>query len=99
MFYFGKHIATISNEETKIFIESAGEMRAAFKIDGDSYQGEILAKELKSRGTTDRGLSSIGNNDLIQMNNWFRIMDENETMEQIAHTYDDAIRLAKSLLD
>ena len=57
MFYFGKHIATVSKGKREIIIESAGEMRACFKENGDNYLNDMLAKELKSRKTTDRGLS------------------------------------------
>lgn len=95
MFYFGKHIATVTVGRRVIAVESAGEMRACFTEDGDNFLNEQLAKELKSRGTTDRGLSSIGKNDFITLNNWFRLTDlETERELGIAHTYDDAIALA-----
>ena len=102
MFYFRKHIATISKGHKKIIVESSGEMQAAFKMNSDSLQNEQLAKELKKRGTTDRGLSTMGSNDLIQMNNWFRLwVEENGVYqeEEIAHTYDDAIALAKQIIN
>ena len=102
MFYYGKHIATLTKEGRKIFVESAGEMQAAFKENGECYLNTDLAKQLKKRKTTDRGLSSIGSNDLIHMNNWFRIKEEGQESnddEIIAHTYDDAIEIAKQVLD
>jgi hypothetical protein len=99
MFYYGKHIATVSNEKRTLIVESAGEMRAAFSVDGNSYQNEDLAKQLKRRKITNSGLGKLGMDDLIQMNNWFRIIDADTDEEMgIAHNYDDAITVAKNCL-
>lgn len=101
MFYFNKHIATLTKGNRTVIVESAGEMKAYFKENGDCYQNEVLAKELKKRKTTDKGLTKIGSNDMIGLNNWFRIFSDNDPTrldEEIAHTYDDAIETAKSLI-
>jgi hypothetical protein len=96
MFYYDQHIATVSKGHREIIVESSGEMQAYFTEKGDCYRNNMLAKELRSRGTTDRGLSTLGANDRIQMNNWFRLVDsEKGGEEEIAHTYDEAIELAK----
>jgi len=99
MHYFGKHIATVEKNHKKFIIESAGEMRACFTMDGPNFLNEELAKEMRKRGTTDRQLSAIGKNDFIGLNNWFRITDEASGEEVgIAHTFDDSISLAKQLI-
>jgi len=101
MFYFGKHIATVTDGIYTIIVESAGEMRAAFSENGKAYQNEDLAKQLSARGYTDKKLNKIGSNDLISLNNWFRIFSDNDPTdlhEDIAHNYDDAIALAKERL-
>lgn len=99
MHYFGQHIATVEKNNKKLIIESAGEMKAYFEEDGRCYQNEDLAKEMRKRGTTDRQLSKLGRNDMIGMNNWFRIVSEDGSgKEEIAHTFDDAIRFAKQLI-
>jgi hypothetical protein len=102
MFYYDKHIATITKGHTKVIVESAGEMRAFFDEKGDCYQNDMLAKELESRGTTDRSLSTLGKNDQIQMNNWFRLwVTENDVFvnnDEITHTYDDAIKMGKEFI-
>ncbi len=95
MFYYGKHIATLTKGTRKIFIESAGEMQAYFKENGACYKNEMLAKELHSRKITDSKLSDIWEGDKIKLNNWFRIYDESKDREiGIAGTYDGAIELA-----
>jgi hypothetical protein len=95
MFYYGKHIATLTKGTRKIFIESAGEMQASFKENGVCYKNEMLAKELHSRKITDSKLSDIWEGDKIKLNNWFRIYDESKDCEVgIAGTYDGAIELA-----
>lgn len=100
MFYFRQHIATITKGHRNIFVESAGEMKAYFTENGDCYHNDMLAKELRSRKTTDRGLSTLGSNDQILMNNWFSLYDESKGGEaEIAHTYDDAIAQAKELIN
>jgi hypothetical protein len=100
MFYFDRHIATVSKGKRKILVESSGEMQASFSENGDSYRNEMLAKELRSRRTTDRKLSTMGGSDLIQMSNWFRLVDtEKGGEEEIAHTYDDAVALAKMRIE
>ncbi len=99
MHYFGKQIATIEKDGKKLIVESAGEMKAYFKENGECFQNEDLAKEMRKRGTTDRQLSVLGRNDMISLNNWFRISDDSTGYEMgIAHTFDDAIALAKSLI-
>lgn len=99
MHYFDEHIATVEKNNRKLIIESAGEMRACFSESGDCFQNEMLKKELRSRGTTDRQLSKLGRNDMILMNNWFRITDDATGEELgIAHTFDDSISLAKQLI-
>lgn len=99
MFYYDKHIATVSKGARKLIVEASGEMTAAFTIDGEAYGNEDLAKQLKKRKTTDRGLSTMGSNDLIRLNNWFRIVDEDTNGEiGIVGTYDDAIQFAKDTL-
>jgi hypothetical protein len=95
MFYYGKHIATITKGNRKLFVESSGEMEAYFSKRGVCYKNEMLAKELLSRKTTDNRLVILWENDLIMMNNWFRIYDEvNPNDEKIAGTYDGAMELA-----
>jgi hypothetical protein len=99
MFYYGKHIATVSNGKRKLIVEASGEMTAAFTMDGEAYGNEDLAKQFKKRGTTDRGLATMGTNDLVFLNNWFRIVDaENDGEIGIVGTYDDAIQFAKDTL-
>lgn len=95
MFYYGKHIATLTKGNRKLFVESAGEMELYFSKRGVCYKNEILAKELLSRKTTDDRLITLWENDLIMLNNWFRIYDEaNPNDEKIAGTYDGAMELA-----
>ncbi len=99
MFYYGKHIATLTKGNRTVIVESAGEMEACFKNDGDNFMNEKLAQELKKRKTTDKGLKKIDG--MISMNNWFRILCDNDPTrhdEKIAHTYDEAIESAKSLI-
>lgn len=102
MFYFGKHIATLTKGNQTIVVEASGEMQVYFsERKDDCYANAQLAKELRNRKITDRGLSKLGENDMIQMNNWFRIFSDNDPTdlhEDIAHTYDDAIALAKERL-
>ena len=99
MHYYGEHIATVEKNKRKLIVESAGEMRACFTEDGANYLNEDLKAELRKRGTTDRQLSVLGKNDFISLNNWFRIMDDATEVELgIAHTFDDAISLAKQLI-
>jgi hypothetical protein len=98
MFYYGQHIATVKAGLKTIIVESSGEMKAYFDEKGDVYEGYMLAKELKSRNMTDRGLSTLGQKDMILMNNWFRIFSVNDPVdlnEEIAHTYDEAIEIAR----
>ena len=101
MFYYGKHIATLTKGDVKLYVESAGEMKAAFKENGECYSNEDLAKQLKKRRTTDRGLSAIGVRDLILNNNWLRIINETSGGDEmgICGTYDDAIEYAKFILE
>jgi hypothetical protein len=95
MFYYGKHIATLTKGTRKIFIESAGEMQASFKENGVCYKNEMLAKELRTRKITDSKLSDFWEDGKIKLNNWFRIYDELKDSEVgIAGTYDGAIELA-----
>ena len=100
MFYYGKHIATLTKGDVKLYVESAGEIKAAFKENGECYSNEALDKQLKKRKTTDRGLSTLGLNDLILNNNWVRIINETSggDEEGIVCNYDDAIQYAKILL-
>lgn len=100
MHYFGQHIATVTKNKRKLIVESAGEMKAYFEENGDCFQNEDLRTEMYKRGTTDRQLSALGRNDMIGLNNWFRIMDD-ATGEEIgiAHTFDDSISFAKQLIE
>lgn len=98
MFYYDKHIATVKHGLKTIIVESCGEMEASLVIDGKQYYGKELSAQLTKRQIKDRQLNKIGSNDLISMNNWFRIFSDNDpvdTEEEIVHTYDDAIRMAK----
>lgn len=95
MFYYGKHIATIIKGNRKLFVESSGEMELYFSKRGVCYKNEILAKELLSRKTTDNRLIILWENDLIMLNNWFRIYEAaTPNDEKIAGTYDGAMELA-----
>jgi hypothetical protein len=60
MFYHDKHIATLTKGNRKIFVETSGEMKVAFSIDGQVYTGTELAKELINRGLG-------GANDLLHL--------------------------------
>lgn len=100
MFYFGKHIATFKKGHREIFVESAGEMKAALKEGGKNFEGKDLLRQLTHHKITDRGLGEMSVNDLIINNNWFRLFDtEKGGEEEIAHTYDDAIKLAKQRIN
>lgn len=99
MFYYGKHIATVSNAKRTLIVESAGEMEAAFSSTGNLYANEKLAKQLVAHGITDKKLGALGMEDLIRMNNWFRIIDADSDEEMgIMHNHDDAIAYAKQIL-
>ena len=98
MFYYGQHIATLSIGERKVYVESSGEMQAYFK-ENECYKNDMLSKELRSRGITDKKLAVLGSNDQILMNNWFRIVEEGADDEEIAHSYDEAIETAKSFFE
>ena len=103
MFYHGKHIASLTKGNQTIVVEATGEMLMYFsQSKDDRYEGQKLARELRNRKITDRGLAKFRNDDMIQMNNWFRIFSDNDPVdlhEDIAHTYDDAISIAKNRLN
>jgi hypothetical protein len=96
MFYYGKCIATKEIDGKKYFAESAGEMQACFKENGDSYRNEKLLEEFHVRHFGDKALDKLGENDFIRMNNWLRVIEENGDDDIcIVHTYDDAINVLK----
>lgn len=101
MFYFGKHIATVSKGHRKIYVESAGEMKAALAENSKNFSGKDLLAQLNHNKVTDRGIGTMAVNDLIIMNNWFRLFDTESGggEEIISHNYSDAIKQAKELIN
>lgn len=98
MFYYGKHIATVSKGHRNLFIESSGEMEGRLKDNGKLLLNEGFYRAIKRKKLTDKGLGKL--QDLITMNNWFRITDSETNGEVgIIGTYDDAIQLAKDTLN
>ncbi len=97
VFYYGKHIATITNGIETLFVESQGEIEMSLAENGKTYANKDLLKQLQKRRFTDKELKKCSN--YVNMGNWFVIRNTNETICDITTTqYTHAIQRAKDLL-
>ena len=101
--YYGQHIATVINGDRRLSIEARGEIAVQFKEDGETFRDEKAIEEAERLKLGDAGLGKIALFDGFKNNNWFAICPLDSAGNvgddiEIAHTYDEVIELAKTII-
>ena len=100
-FWFDGQVATVSNGSKTISIEAQGEISVMFNPDEGFYKGRNARAAALLAGYTDRKLNNLYRHDGWGNNNWFAFywVENDEYLTPTSVNYDDAIKIAKSLLN